>query len=175
LGAARESVVFRTTGGIFNVVKNGSRIDMDFPVHEALPCPIKPEDLVRALGREPKAVLKGPNYLAVYEGEGDIRAINPDMGLLNEVDGLGVIITAKGEDSDFVSRYFAPKLGIPEDAATGSAHCMLAPYWSQRLGKRKLHAIQLSARRGELGCESLDDKVRISAEAVLYAEGFLYV
>jgi predicted PhzF superfamily epimerase YddE/YHI9 len=97
------------------------------------------------------------------------------MELLQEVDGLGAIVTAKGEDADFVSRYFAPKLGIPEDAATGSTHCTLAPYWSKSLGRRKLHAIQLSQRGGELWCESLDDKVRISAQAVRYAEGFLYV
>lgn len=175
LGAAKESVVFKTTGGTFNVVKNGSRIDMDFPAYEAVPCTTKPADLVRALGREPTEILQGPRYMAVYEGAADIRAIAPDMELLKGIDSLGVIVTAKGEESDFVSRYFAPKIGIPEDAATGSAHCMLAPYWSQRLGKRKLHAIQLSSRRGEMWCESLDDKVRISAQAVLYAQGFLSV
>jgi PhzF family phenazine biosynthesis protein len=175
LSASKESLAFKTKGGIFNVVKNGELIDMDFPVHEAVSCSIKPGDLVRALGREPKEILKTKNYLAVYEGEADIRAITPDMELLKEVDCLGAIVTAKGEDSDFVSRYFAPKLGIPEDAATGSTHCTLAPYWSKRLGKRKLRAIQLSQRRGELWCEYLDDRVRITARAVRYAEGFLYV
>jgi PhzF family phenazine biosynthesis protein len=175
LGASKESVAFKTRGGTFTVVKNGQLLDLDFPVHEAVPCSTRPELLVRALGREPREILKAQNYLAVYDGEADIRAITPDMELLKEVDCLGAIVTAKGEDSDFVSRYFAPKLGIPEDAATGSTHCMLAPYWSKTFGKRKLHAIQLSQRRGELWCEYLDDRVRISARAVRYAEGFLYV
>lgn len=175
LDASKESVAFKTKGGTFNVVKAGQLIGMDFPVYEAVSCPTKPEDLVRALGREPKEILKAQNYLAVYEGEAEICAITPDMQLLKEVDCLGVIVTSKGLDSDFVSRYFAPKIGIPEDAATGSTHCTLAPYWSKRLGKRKLHAIQLSERRGELWCESLDDRVRISARAVRYGEGFLYV
>jgi PhzF family phenazine biosynthesis protein len=172
---SKGSLAFKTKGGTFNVVKDGPRINMDFPIHEAVSCATRPEDLVRALGREPMEILKATNYLAVYEGEADIRAIAPKMELLKEVDGLGAIVTAKGEDADFVSRYFAPKLGIPEDAATGSTHCTLAPYWSRSLGRRKLHAIQLSQRGGELWCESLDDRVRISAQAVRYAEGFLYV
>jgi predicted PhzF superfamily epimerase YddE/YHI9 len=175
MDAPKESVAFETKGGTFNVVKDGELISMDFPIREAASCSIMPEDLVRALGREPKEVLKAQNYLAVYEGEADIRAITPDLELLKEVDCLGAIVTAKGEGSDFVSRYFAPKIGIPEDAATGSTHCTLAPYWSRRFGKRKLHAIQLSQRRGELWCESLDDRVRISGRAVRYAEGFLSV
>jgi len=172
-----ESITFKTKGGTFNVAKDGSLIVMDFPVYEAAPCSPRPEDLVRALGREPKEVLKAQNknYLAVYEGEEDIRAIAPDMELLKKVDALGMIVTAEGKGSDFVSRYFAPGLGIPEDAATGSAHCTLAPYWSRRLGKQKLHALQLSRRGGELWCEFLDDKVRISAKAVRYGEGFLYI
>lgn len=175
LDTSRESIFFETKGGTFKVVKEGPLIVMDFPLYEGMPCSTKPEDLVRALGREPEEILKSQNgnYLAVYEGEGDIRAIAPEMELLKEVDCLGAIVTAEGQGSDFVSRYFAPRIGIPEDAATGSAHCTLAPYWSRRLGKRKLHALQLSQRRGELWCESLDDKVRIFAKAVRYAEGFL--
>jgi PhzF family phenazine biosynthesis protein len=174
---AKESVTFKTKGGTVNVVKDGSLIVMDFPVYEAVSCSPGPEDLVRALGREPKELLKAQNqnYLAVYEGEADIRAMAPDMELLKEVDCLGAIVTAEGEDSDFVSRYFAPRIGIPEDAATGSTHCTLAPYWAKRLGKRKLRALQLSQRGGELWCESLDERVRISAKAVRYAEGFLYI
>jgi len=175
MAAAKESIAFKTKGGTLNVVKDGELISMDFPVYEAVPCSTRPEDLVRALGREPKEILKAQSYLAVYEEEAEIRAITPDVALLKEVDCLGAIVTAKGTESDFVSRYFAPKLGIPEDAATGSAHCTLAPYWSKRLGKRKLHALQLSQRRGELWCESLEDRVRIAGRAVLYAEGFLYV
>ena len=175
LDASKESVAFKTKGGLFSVVKNGPLIGMDFPVHEAVSCSTKPEDLIRALGKEPQEILQAQNYLAVYEGAADIRAITPDMALLKEVDGLGAIVTSKGEDADFVSRYFAPKLGIPEDAATGSTHCTLAPYWAKRLGQRKFHAVQLSQRQGELWCEYLGDRVRIAARAVRYAEGFLYV
>ena len=175
IDTSKDSVTFQTKGGTFDVVKDGQLIVMDFPVHEAVPCRVKPEDLVRALGREPKEVFKTQKYLAVYEAEADIHAMAPDMELLKEVDCLGAIVTAKGEGSDFVSRYFAPKIGIPEDAATGSTHCTLAPYWSKRLGKQKLQAIQLSQRRGELWCEYLEDRVRIAARAVRYAEGVLYV
>ena len=177
VGTSRESIAFKTKGGTFKVGRDGPLISMDFPVYEGAPCSVKPEDLVRALGREPKEVFKAQNqnYLAVYEGEEDLRAMAPDMGLLKEVDCLGAIVTAKGESSDFVSRYFAPGIGIPEDAATGSTHCTLAPYWSRRLGKRKLHALQLSLRGGELWCELLGDRVRIAARAVRYAEGVLYV
>ncbi len=172
---AMDAVAFKTKGGTFKVVRDGPLICMDFPIHEAVPCSVKPEDLVRALGREPKEILKAQSYLAVYEEEAEIRAIAPDMEMLKKVDCLGVIVTAKGESSDFVSRYFAPRIGIPEDAATGSTHCTLAPYWSKRLGKRKVHALQLSQRGGELWCELLADKVRISARAVRYGEGFLHV
>jgi PhzF family phenazine biosynthesis protein len=175
LDASKESVAFKTVGGTFQVVKDGELLVLDFPIREATPCSAKPNDLVRALGREPNEVFKAQNYLAVYEDEADIRAIAPDMDLLNEVDCVGAIVTAKGKDSDFVSRYFAPRLGIPEDSATGSSHCTLTPYWSKRLGKRKLHALQLSQRGGELWCEFLEDRVRISAKTVRYAEGFLSV
>jgi PhzF family phenazine biosynthesis protein len=175
LDPARESVTFQAKSGTFPVVKQGPLLSLDFPVQEAVPCETRPEDLVRALGREPAEILKGPGYLAVYEAEADIRAITPDMELLRAVEGRGVIVTAKGEAADFVSRYFAPKMGIPEDAATGSSHCTLAPYWTKRLGQRRLHALQLSQRGGELWCEVLGDKVRIAARTVRYAEGFLYV
>ena len=176
MGASKQSVTFQTKGGTFNVVRDGQLICLEFPVYEAVLCATPPEKLVRALGRQPQEILKAQNYLAVYEREADIRAIAPDIALLQEVDGLGTIVTSRGEqDVDFVSRYFAPKIGIPEDAATGSTHCTLAPYWSKRLGKRKLRAVQLSQRRGELVCEYLDDRINISARAVRYSEGFVYL
>lgn len=175
-GPSRESLTFKTKGGVFTVVKDGLLISLDFPAYEVVPCAIRPEGLVKALGSEPREILKGPtNYLAVYQDEGEILALAPNMELLREQEGLGTIVTAKGKDVDFVSRYFAPRLGVGEDAATGSAHCTLAPYWSKILGKRKLHALQLSQRRGEMWCEYLDDRVRISAKAVRYGEGVIYV
>jgi PhzF family phenazine biosynthesis protein len=172
---ARDSIAFRTQSGIVQVDQDGPLIRMDFPVYAAAPCTAPPEGLVRALGREPKEILKAVKYLAIYESEAEIRALAPDFARLSEVEASGVMVTAKGEAADFVSRYFAPRIGIAEDAATGSTHCTLAPYWAQALGKRKLHALQLSERGGEMWCEVLDDRVRISARAVRYAEGFLSV
>ena len=175
LNTTRESITFETKSGTVQVVRDGPRIGLDFPVYEAEPCSVIPEPLVHALGGTPREVLRAKNYLVVYESEAEIRGLAPDFAMLKEVDSPGVIVTAPGESSDFVSRYFAPKIGIAEDAATGSAHCTLAPYWAKRLGRSKLHAIQLSQRGGELWCESLGDKVRIAGRAVRYAEGFLYV
>jgi PhzF family phenazine biosynthesis protein len=171
----RDAIAFRTQSGIVNVGKDGPLIRMDFPVYAPAPCAAPPEGLVRALGREPKEILQAVKYLAVYETEAEIRALAPDFARLSEVEASGVIVTAKGEAADFVSRFFAPRIGIDEDAATGSTHCTLAPYWAEVLGRRKLHALQLSARGGEMWCEALDDRVRISARAVRYAEGFLSV
>jgi predicted PhzF superfamily epimerase YddE/YHI9 len=171
----RDTVAFRTQSGIVHVGQDGPLIRMDFPVYAAAPCAAPPEGLVGALGREPKEILKAVKHLAVYESEAEIRTLAPDFARLREVEAAGVIVTAKGEAADFVSRYFAPRIGIAEDAATGSTHCTLAPYWAQALGKRKLHAQQLSQRGGEMWCEAFDDRVRISARAVRYAEGFLSV
>ena len=98
-----------------------------------------------------------------------------DLGKLCEVDCHGVVISAPGDRGDFVSRYFAPRFGIPEDAATGSTHCMLAPYWWQRLGRRRLHALQLSSRGGEMWCEPHGDLVRISSSVTRYAQGYLSI
>lgn len=175
LDSSRESIVFQTKAGTFPVAKDGPLICLDFPAHEAAAPSTEPEVLIRALGKKPTEILEGPNYLAVYEQEADIRALSPDMELLQRVDGIGAIVTAPGEEADFVSRYFAPKIGIPEDAATGSTHCMLVPYWARRLGKRKLHARQLSQRGGELWCEDKGDGIRISTRVVRSEEGVVEV
>jgi PhzF family phenazine biosynthesis protein len=173
---ASRPLTFQTKSGTFTAEKDGRLICLEFPVEEAVPC-APPEKLVRALGRQPEEILHaGNNYLAVYKCEADIRAIEPGMALLEEIDGIGTIVTSRGnENVDYVSRYFAPKIGIPEDAATGSIHCALAPYWSKRLGKSELRAVQLSQRRGELVCEYLGNRIKIAATAVRYAEGFVYL
>ena len=95
------------------------------------------------------------------------------MNLLLKNEALGTIVTATGENSDFVSRFFAPKVGIPEDPVTGSAHSTLIPYWSEKLRKKQLHALQVSSRGGELFCEDLGDRVKVVGNAVRYSEGFL--
>jgi PhzF family phenazine biosynthesis protein len=129
--------------------------------------------LIQALGKQPQQVLLSRDYLVVYDTEEQVKLLEPDMNSLINLEALGIIVTAPGTKSDFVSRFFAPKVGIPEDPVTGSAHCTLTPYWAERLGKRKLHALQLSSRGGELFCEDLGDKVRIAGQAVAYLEGFI--
>jgi PhzF family phenazine biosynthesis protein len=121
-------------------------------------------------------VLKSRDLLIVFRDEPTIREMNPDLDTLKQIrDVFGVIVTARGEKSDFVSRFFAPNAGIPEDPVAGSAHCTLTPYWADRLKKTHLHAFQFSKRGGELFCENAGDRVRISGNAVLYAKGELYL
>jgi predicted PhzF superfamily epimerase YddE/YHI9 len=107
----------------------------------------------------------------VFESEAQVRALRPDMAKLAALPLLGLIATAPGSDSDFVSRFFAPAVGIDEDPATGSSHCTLAPYWSKRLGKKSLFARQVSRRGGELWCEDRGDRVLIAGHAVKFLEG----
>jgi len=104
------------------------------------------------------------------DSEKDVREAQPDLGALNRVDCRGVIITARGDRSDFVSRFFAPQVGIPEDPVTGSAHCVLIPYWAGVLRKNDLHAFQISKRGGELFCAHLGERVKISGRAALFME-----
>jgi PhzF family phenazine biosynthesis protein len=113
--------------------------------------------------------------MLVYENEEQIRQMKPDMLRLAGLDCFAVIVTAPGSDSDFVSRFFAPAAGIPEDPVTGSAHCTLIPYWSERLGRKKLHALQLSERGGELFCEDRGDRVLIGGRAVTYLSGTIQI
>ena len=128
--------------------------------------------MARALGIAPLETWKSRDVMAVFEDEAQITALQPDMASLSELpEVFAVVVTAPGSDCDFVSRFFAPNAGIPEDPVTGSSHCTLIPYWSERLGKKKLHARQLSARGGELFCEDLGDRVKIAGNASLYLKG----
>lgn len=147
---------------------------MDFPTRKAVPGSI-PEIIIQALGSSPMEALLSRDYLVVLESEAIVRSLNPEMNLLTSLDALGVIVTARGKNSDFVSRFFASRAGIPEDPVTGSAHYTLIPYWSERLGKKKLHAFQVSARSGELFCENLGERVKIAGHAVRYSEGYLHI
>ncbi|MEQ9567901.1 MAG: PhzF family phenazine biosynthesis protein, partial [Pseudomonadales bacterium] len=143
---------------------------MDFPAYRPSTCEI-PENLVQALGVRPVEVLADNDYLAVFDNEATVRAINPDQGLIKQLDLRGVIVTAPGTDVDFVSRFFVPKLGIPEDPVTGGAHCKLAPYWAEKLGKNRLTARQVSRRGGNLVCEVKNDRVMLAGSAVIFMEG----
>jgi predicted PhzF superfamily epimerase YddE/YHI9 len=111
----------------------------------------------------------------VYESEDDVRRVAPNFHLLETLHPAGVAITAPGKHADFVSRYFAPSYGIPEDPVTGSTHCSLAPYWAERLGKKSLHAQQVSERGGDLWCELAGDRVILKGKAVLTLQGSLLI
>ncbi|MBL7995085.1 PhzF family phenazine biosynthesis protein [bacterium] len=167
-------IEFETKSGKLTVTKNGKLLSMDFPSRKPAACS-PPQDLIKGLGGSPVEVLKSRDYFVVYSSEEEIKALKPDMSLLSKLDALGVIVTAKGNHVDFVSRFFAPGAGIPEDPVTGSAHSSLIPYWAEKLAKNKLHALQVSKRGGELFCEYNGARVMISGHAVKYLEGSLEI
>jgi PhzF family phenazine biosynthesis protein len=169
LDRTASTVTFSSASGPLTVARDGDLLVMDFPSRPPQERPLSPA-LATALGRPPIALAEARDYLAIYDNEDEVRTLTPDFALLKAV-GPMVIVTAPGRSVDFVSRFFAPGHGIEEDPVTGSAHCTLIPYWAQRLGKRRLHARQVSARGGELFCEDSGDRVRIGGHAVLYLDG----
>ena len=166
-------VEFHTQSGMLTVVRNGERLQMDFPRHAFTETEPPPPLLsgLRAPPREAYFVSEGPNYYAVYDTEAEVRALVPDLAALVQLQALGIVVTAPGRDCDFVSRYFGPKQGIPEDPVTGSTHCALAPYWAGRLGKTELFAKQVSKRGGEVFCTVGETRVFIAGQAVTYLSG----
>jgi PhzF family phenazine biosynthesis protein len=173
----RSSVRFETRfSGALTVSRDNDLLAMDFPALPPRNCSNPPARLIEGLGRTPATVVQiEDNYFAVYEREEDVRRIRPDLRLLEQLHPAGVAITAPGENADFVSRFFAPSYGIPEDPVTGSTHCSLAPYWAERLGKTSLHARQVSERGGELWCEVRSDRVILQGNAVLTLRGELLI
>ena len=172
-----QSVCFETLSGELGVERRGEIFVLDFPSRLPEPCE-PPIDLLQGLTEKPVEIFKtrlDPNYYAVYEREHTIAQIKPNFMLLAKLHPYGVVITAPGEQSDFVSRYFAPSYGIPEDPVTGSTHCALVPYWSKRINKSTLLAKQISKRGGELYCELLGERVAIGGKAVKYFEGDIYL
>jgi predicted PhzF superfamily epimerase YddE/YHI9 len=168
--ATGDCIRFHSRSGELTVSRKGDVLEMDFPSRPGVPCAV-PEALVRGLGKKPDAVFKARDYVTVFPTETGVRSLQPDFEALRTLDVLGIIATAPGDDCDFVSRFFAPAAGIAEDPVTGSAHCTLIPYWSQRLRKTKLFARQISRRGGELFCEQTGDRVRIGGKVVLYLRG----
>ena len=165
MGYAEPAIVFETLSGELTVKRRGKLLEMDFPAQAPHACAM-PEALLAGLGRDPLEVFAAADYLAVFDGEETVRARTPDHAALSRLDRRGVIVTAPGKDVDFVSRFFAPRYGIPEDPVTGSAHCELAPYWAKRLGKDSLVARQVSKRGGELLCELKGDRVLLCGSAL---------
>ena len=171
-----KEIRFRTRkSGQLIVSRRDDLLEMDFPSrppHSRTP----PVGIAEALGVSPVAVLgSAEDILVVLDSEKAVQEVQPDFRALEQVECRGTIVTARGSQSDFVSRFFAPRVGIPEDPVTGSAHCVLIPYWANVLGKKELHALQLSKRGGELFCIDAGERVKISGKAVLYLEGTITI
>jgi len=174
LESDRSSVVFDTRSGELRVQRDGDMLGMDLPAKP--PSPADPPDgLFEALGGDPLEVLRADYWLVIYGSEADVRELAPDMTRLQAATETPVIVSAVGDDVDFVSRFFAPSYGVPEDPVTGSAHCTLVPFYALRLSKPALHARQVSARGGELFCLPGKDCVRVSGHSVLYLTGRIHL
>ncbi len=171
-----ENIRFQTRkSGQLTVARRGDLLEMDFPSRPA-DNRTPPAGLREALRVVPKEILgSAEDLLVVLDSEKAVRDVQPDFGMLDRVDCRGTIITARGDRSDFVSRFFAPRLGVPEDPVTGSAHCVLIPYWAAVLHKKDLHAFQVSKRGGELFCAFMGERVKISGKAAIYMEGTIMI
>lgn len=175
LGYRNEQIVFNSKSGILRVTRRkDGKVTLDFPVDK--PEISADEGLIeKALGVRPLGVyISKFDFMVVLDNQSAIEALKPDLALVRKLKSRGLIVTAPGEESDFVSRCFFPQSGIDEDPVTGSAHCVLVPYWADKKGKNKLTAIQLSARRGYLDCELSGDRVLMSGHAHIYLEGEFY-
>jgi len=174
LEPGRAGVTFHSQSGPLVVTRDGERLAMDFPAIAVEPAADNPA-LAAALGARPRALYSGFQWLAEYETEEQVRALKPDFTARALRDVHAVIATAPGKDCDFVSRFFAPHIGIDEDPVTGSAHSRLVPFWAQRLNKKTFFARQVSARGGELWCELKGGRVAMAGHAALYLEGTIEV
>ncbi len=134
------------------------------------------DELLAATNKKPIAAFKGKtDYMLVFESQNDIKTIQPNLPLIAGLNARGIIVTAKGKNHDFVSRFFAPAVGVNEDPVCGSAHTTLTPYWADKLIKNELHAFQISTRTGELYCRLLNNRVELAGNAVLYMKGEIFI
>jgi len=180
LGRAGDEIIFDSRSGPLAVTRRGDRFELDFPSTPPAPEPDAAAAVTAALGATVSWVGRTKfDVLALLPDAAALRAVRPDFARVQALGGRGLIVTAPGDDCDFVSRFFAPQSGIAEDPVTGSTHSALVPFWSPRLGKTQLHARQISARSGELICTFVPgtppspDRVRIAGQAVLYLHGEL--
>ena len=164
---------FRTRSGVLGVQRNGEMLSLDFPSLTVVPSAVP--GVAEALGMHPRETMQSNSLLAVFDSEDEVRRIRPDFERIAALGAWMVIATAQGTNVDYVFRVFAPGAGIPEDPATGSAHCTLIPYWADRLGKSNFTSRQVSARIGEFSCELRGSRVRISGMAVEYLHGEIHV
>jgi PhzF family phenazine biosynthesis protein len=174
LNHSANEIRFSSKSGELVVTREDDLIKMNFPAMDPVNAG-ENEIINQGLRKRPLELYKTRDYLAIYANEEEILSIKPDFELLKKLDCLGIIITAPGDEADFVSRFFAPSVGINEDPVTGSAHSTLVPYWARRLNKDTLHAYQMSKRRGELFCRYLGDRVEISGRAIPYLKGTITI
>lgn len=174
LGYDASVLTFQSKSGPLRVTKKDALLTLDFPVQLGTACDT-PTALYEGLGQTPSECYAAMDYMAVFEDEATIAALSPDFAKLSELGLRGVIATAPGDGTDFVSRFFAPNCGINEDPVTGSAHCTLTPYWAKRLNKTSMCARQLSQRTGYLECQIQEDRVFISGKTVAYLEGYIHI
>ncbi|MDR6196829.1 PhzF family phenazine biosynthesis protein [Siphonobacter sp. SORGH_AS_0500] len=177
LGYSESEIRFQTNSGLLTVRKDGKKYTLNFPANVPY-AESTPEGLLEYLGvGKALEVLKGRtnDYLVVLESEAEVAALTPDFRALKSVNARGIIVTAKGDEADFVSRFFGPAVGVDEDPVTGSAHTVLVPYWAEKLGKSELFARQISKRGGELWVKLLGNRVEMSGEAVMYLKGEIFL
>ena len=176
LNYSNKNIEFQSKSGLLKISIQEDLITLDFPSRMPTQGQL-PDIVLKAMGKEPIEVLKARDYILVYEDEEIIRNMNPNQALLNTInlDPGGIVITAKGNETDFVSRFFTPQASIFEDPVTGSAHCSLIPYWSKKLQKKNLNALQVSPRGGTLHCQDLDSRVLISGKAITYLQGEIQI
>lgn len=170
-----KTIKFHTLSGILEVTKQEDLYTMDFPSRKPDKT-FEPENIKNIIGVKPVEVFLSRDLFLLLKSEQQVKDLNPNLiEMIKLKEGLGVIVTAKGNDVDFVSRCFFPKIGIDEDPVTGSAHCNLIPFWAERLNKNKMTAMQLSNRGGTLYCEDLGQRVKISGKAAVYMTGEIYI
>lgn len=171
---ASNRIEFETLSGKFFVERKGNLFEMDFPAYEPKKVPVT-DEMQEAIGAKVLEAYLARDLLMVVESAQVVEELTPNLDNLKSLDGLTQAVTAAGKDFDCVSRVFAPKVKVPEDPVTGSTHCLIAPYWSERLGKKKLIARQASARGGVLYCELCGERVKVSGSAALFAVADLKV
>lgn len=167
---SKDTVRFHSKSGPLSVTREGDRYALDFPSRPSPRAEVN-EAVRDALGVVPEELYQAQAMMAVLKDEQALRDLRPRIDFIVKQPGYGFVITAPGKDCDFVSRFFAPQVGVDEDHATGSTHCQLVPYWSARLKKKQLHARQLSARGGEFWCEDRGERVKIAGECALHISG----
>lgn len=174
LGCEQDAIRFESLSGPLTVSRTGELFVLDFPCQSPVACD-EPKGLAEALGVTITECLKNEDYVVVLNNENEVRSVAPDFAKLKSVEARGIIVTARSEKYDFVNRFFGPRVGVDEDAVTGSAFTKIIPYWANQLGKNMLFAKQVSQRGGEVVCEHLDERVNIAGHATLFSKSEIYI